>query len=114
MGGQASTLPGNFDPYTVQLSAPSITNPSVNGTPSKIVLPNAGRNNLLVMNLSSDTIYLGLDGTVSPTNGFVLVPNGGFFKLARWEDFDFTTYGFWAVAANAGGTLMVFEQSKLL
>ena len=78
----------------------------------RIAANNPMRATLLVLNLSANTIYLGLtaDVNVPPApQGILLAPNGG-SVLFQWDrDFELVTDEWWAIATGAASAVYVLE-----
>lgn len=65
---------------------------------TQIFRENADRIEVLVMNLSSNTLYIHTEPTVSPTNGVLLAPNGGAVNLTAEYDGEWVGYPFYVYA----------------
>jgi len=70
----------------------------VSTTPIQIVKRNPNRAGLLIQNIGSYNVYIGLKPDVSPTNGLLLMSNGGSLSVYWKEDGYLVTEEYWAVA----------------
>jgi hypothetical protein len=87
----------------------NITTQSIGVAFTQVVPNNPLRKTLLLVNVSGQNIYIGIDQNVSINQGILLVPQGGSFSTADWEDYDFTRHAFYAIASGAGSGLIVVE-----
>ncbi len=62
---------------------------------------------IFILNLSANSIYVGLRETVSSTNGILLAASGGNVSFNAVEDGTLPTRQFFAVAAGAASQLYV-------
>lgn len=78
----------------------------VGTTPANILSSNAARKGLVVTNLSSSTIYIGIGNTATLNAGIVITPNGGIFSM---DDYLFSTEAISAVANAASNVVAIHE-----
>lgn len=90
--------------YQVNGAAP--TNALAGTAPSVIVAANAARKGLVLTNISSSTVYIGINNTSTLNAGIVLLPNGGSFSM---DDYVYSTEGISAVANSAGNVVAIQE-----
>ncbi len=62
---------------------------------------------IFILNLSANSVYVGLRQTVSSTNGIILAASGGNVSFNAVEDGTLPTRQFFVVAAGAGSQLYV-------
>lgn len=77
----------------------------VNATSAIIIPENLSRSGLILTNISSGTIYLGIGNTATMRAGIVLTPNGG-----NWSMDDYTYSKQAITAIGDSGTLIVAYQ----
>lgn len=82
---------------------------SVGTSAVKIADNNNNRFSLLIVNLSANNIYIGLDNSVSSSKGIQLNANGGNVALKFRDDLNMVGWEFWAVAAGPGSNILVIE-----
>lgn len=82
---------------------------SVGTSYSQVAKNNPTRLSGLFINLSTADIYLNITGNVSIGNGILLVPSGGSFSVAQWDDYGFAGYPFFAIATAAASPLLFVE-----
>lgn len=82
---------------------------TVGTTAVQLFRKNPNRIGMLVVNLSTNTLYLGFDPNTAATRGIVLDPNGG--QASSWidEDAHLTQKEWWIIASGAGSALYAFE-----
>ena len=85
------------------------SNPTVSTTVSQIVGGNGDRVGLLIINMGSNQIEMGLTPSVSTTNAIPLPGGGGFFQVNVNDDFTLPTRAFFAIADAGTTTLYVLE-----
>ena len=81
---------------------------TVGTSATRILGNNPNRLAWLVVNLSSNTVYLGFDRDVSPNKGIFLSPNGGSCQMLYDEDFHSVGYEVFA-KADAESKIYVVE-----
>jgi hypothetical protein len=86
--------------------------PSAAATSGSIVGNNPDCMARLVVNLSSNTVYLGLSPAVSASNGIAVGANGGSVSLSVEEDFGFVTRELFAIAPAGSSQLYVLQLSR--
>lgn len=84
-------------------------NVSVDTTAEVLVRPNPARIGLLIVNLSSNIVYVKPGKGVSATSGIVLSPQGGSLTVDYLEDFDLPAREWQAVASAAASNVLVVE-----
>lgn len=72
----------------------SLGNGTTTSTPALIAGANTSRKALIIVNIGTDVIYLGVDGTVSTGTGFPIPPNGGYFMD------NITRQAWWGICAT--------------
>lgn len=82
-------------------------NPTVGVVVQELLGGDPERVLLFVLNLSANSVYVGLRETVSATNGILLAASGGNVSFNAIEDGTLPTRQFFAVAAGAGSQLYV-------
>lgn len=82
---------------------------SVGTTAVQLFRKNPNRVGFIVINLSTNTLYLGFGPNTTATRGIVLDPNGG--QASSWidEDAHLTQKEWWIIASGAGSALYAFE-----
>lgn len=99
-----------LDKFKVKTRA--VENPLVSslGTSAVKVLDNNGdRLGWVVINLSSNTVYLALKSDVGSSKGVFVAPNGGSAMMIWDEDFQMTGWELWGKASGAGSAIYVIE-----
>lgn len=89
-----------------------VENPVVSsiGITAEVVLKNnPDRLGFVIINLSENAVYIGIDKEVATTKGIYLAPNGGTLSVFYGEDFELVGYEFWGVASGAGSVIYVLE-----
>ena len=81
---------------------------TVNTTPTLVLKNNPDRFQWLIINLSSNDVYLGFSSEVSSTRGIRLGPGGGFATMNADEDGEAVCREVWAVASADGSKIYVF------
>lgn len=95
----------NFHTGTISASAP--TNALVSTSSSTIVPANNNRVGLIVVNLSSSTVYIGLSGHDATLNaGIAILGSGGNWNM---DDYTYTKDAVKAIAHSAGNIITVQE-----
>ncbi len=90
----------------------AVENPKITslGTTAKQVLGNnPNRLGFLIINLSTNVIYLSLRSEVSSSYGIRLDANGGSFAAIWDEMFDPTAWAWWGVADGAASAIYSLE-----
>ena len=83
------------------------------GTTSVEVIGNdPERVSLLLVNLSGNTMYIGLEAGVSSSNGILLAANGGTYQVDVEEDLLFPIRAHHAIAAGASSTMYVLSARR--
>jgi len=78
------------------------------GTTAAKILPNdPDRLAYLVINLSSNVVYVALKSDVASTKGARLDANGGSYGMVFNEDFQMTGWELWGVATGASSAIYV-------
>jgi len=81
-------------------------------TAAEIVPNNPDRLALTVINLSTNSVYLALDSSVSSSKGILLVPTGGSATFSLEDDFQMVGWAIWGVATGASSALFVIEVTE--
>lgn len=80
------------------------------GTTAQVILANnPNRLGWVIVNLSTNIVYLGLTNAVSATRGIRLNANGGLASMVWDEDFQMTGWGIWGVASGAASAIYSLE-----
>lgn len=77
-----------------------------------ILAPNPDRVFWLIVNLSTNVVYIGFEQDVSATKGIWLDANGGWASMAVDEDGEAVAYGVYGLAAGAGSAIYVIAIEK--
>lgn len=81
---------------------------TINTTATRFLANDPDRVGVIISNVGTSTIYIGLSNSVSTTSGIPLF-SGGSITL-KWEnDFESVTHERWAVASGAASTVYVEE-----
>jgi hypothetical protein len=86
--------------------AKSSTFATVGATSGKIVDANAGRNGLIIVNTSANTVSLGIGVAAVLYSGITLYANGGSFEMG---DMSFSAQAIYAIASGAGSNVAIQE-----
>lgn len=87
--------------------------PAQVGTSSaRLVQTNPERVNLLIVNLSVNTVYIRPNNHATTAAGIVLAPNGGSFSTNLLEDLVLPSYEYFAIASGAASDVLVIEVSR--
>ena len=84
----------------------------VGTTAAEILKNNPDRVFFLVVNLSANTVYVGLASDVGATKGIQLDANGGFVSFSVEEDGEAVAYQIFAIATGAASAIYVLEIEK--
>jgi hypothetical protein len=90
------------------------TSVTVGTAVSTVIEGDADRLGLLLLNLSSNTIYVSIDNNVSSTNGIRLGANGGSVALNVTDDGMIQTRTWYGLATGAGSAMYVLELSRFI
>jgi len=82
---------------------------SLGTSPAEVVPNNPDRLALLIINLSTNSVYLALDASVSSSKGMLLCSSGGSGSFSLEEDFQLVGWAIWGVATGAASPLYVIE-----
>ena len=85
---------------------------SIGTTSSEVIGNDPERVSILLVNLSGNTMYIGLEAGVSSTNGILLAANGGSYQVDVEEDLLFPIRAHHAIAAGASSTLYVLTARR--
>jgi len=107
MGALSEFVKARFGVMTRYNDNPLAT--SVGTTAAQIWRTNADRLMLVIVNLSSNVMYINVDNAVSSTNGWRVGANGGAVVFTAEEDGELVGYPFWVIAAGAGSSLFSAE-----
>lgn len=89
----------------IPLTANAATSVSVGVASGAVVAVNASRNGLIIMNLSANTVSLGLTGAAVLNTGITLYPGG----IWTMDQYSFTTAAITGIASGASSTVSVQE-----
>ena len=78
-------------------------------TAQMILANNPNRLGWIIVNLSTNTVYLGLQNDVSSSKGILLDPSGGQAAMLWDEDFQMTGWAIWGVASAANSAIYAIE-----
>lgn len=81
---------------------------------STIIGGNPDRLGLLILNLSSNTLYVSIDNSVSATNGIRLGANGGSVALNVTDDGMIQTRTWYGLATGAGSSVYVLDLTRFI
>lgn len=82
---------------------------SVGTTPVRVAPNDAERVVLLLVNMSTNLMYVGFDEEVSQNRGIFLSPNGGSYEVDVRTDFMVQSYAHYAISVGASSNLYVFK-----
>ncbi len=82
-------------------------NPIINLAVEEILGGDPERVLVFILNLSADTVHVGLRNTVSATNGIILAASGGSVSFNAIEDGTLPTRQFFGIAAGVGAQLYI-------
>jgi hypothetical protein len=82
---------------------------SVGTSPVRVLANNPDRMMWLIINLSTNTVYLGFDPQVSSTRGIILGASGGYASMVIEDDGEAVAYEVWAVATGPNSPIYVIE-----
>lgn len=82
---------------------------SLGTTAQQILGNNPNRLAWVIVNLSSNVIYIAFRDDVSNSKGVRLSANGGFASRVWDEDFEPTAWAVWGVASGASSALYCYE-----
>jgi len=85
---------------------------SLGTSPAELVPNNPDRLALLIINLSTNSVYVALDASVSSSKGMLLAPSGGSGSFSIDEDFQLVGWAIWGIATGAGSPLYVIEVTE--
>lgn len=95
----------NFHVGTINASPPS--NVLVGSSSGQIIAENINRQGLVLVNLSSSTVYLGLDANTAVLNaGIVLMPNGGAWVM---DEYNYNNRQVTGIAHSANNIVTIQE-----
>ena len=81
---------------------------------STIIGGNPDRLGLLILNLSSNTLYVSIDNSISATNGIRLGANGGSVALNVTDDGMIQTRTWYGLATGAGSSVYVLDLTRFI
>lgn len=93
-------------PYTSYVNADAPSNAQVGTTSSVIVAANTRRKGLILGNVSTGTIYLGINNTATLNAGIFLAAGTGMFNM---DDYLFTTEAITAISHAAASIITIQE-----
>jgi hypothetical protein len=87
--------------------------PTIASNAATSILPNNGdRVGVVIVNLSTSTVYISFNSAVNATNGILLGPSGGSLSLEVTEDFTLPSRQLWGYCVNATAQLYVLELTR--
>lgn len=86
---------------------------SVGTTQSEVLRADPERVFVLLVNLSTNTMYVGIDSQVSSSRGILLASNGGSFQVDVEEDFTVPIRSFHAISTGASSNLYVLSVRRI-
>jgi hypothetical protein len=90
------------------------TSVTVGTAVSTVIGSNPDRLGLLILNLSSNTVYVSIDNSVSATNGIRLGANGGSVALNVTDDGMIQTRTWYGLATGAGSSVYVLDLTRFI
>tara|TARA_Y100000758_G_scaffold302697_1_gene271315 strand:+ start:1375 stop:1752 length:378 start_codon:yes stop_codon:yes gene_type:complete len=90
------------------------TSVTVGTAASTLITGDADRLGLLLLNLSSNTVYVSINNDVSATNGIRLGANGGSVALNVTDDGMIQTRTWYGLATGAGSSMYILELSRFI
>ena len=85
---------------------------SLGTTATEIVPNNPDRLGVTIVNLSTNSVYLALDSSVSSSKGILLAPSGGSASFNVEEDYQMVGWAIWGVASGASSAIFVIEVTE--
>jgi len=107
MGKLAEWIEKQYGVRTRLVENPLVT--SVGTSAVQIARNNPDRFAIIIVNLSTNIIYVAFDSEVSSTKGIRLGANGGSYTLLAEEDLELTAHEIWAIATAADSAIYVAE-----
>ena len=101
------------DRYAGELTEPEAT-ATVGTTISSIVESNPDRLGLLILNLSTNTVFVAIENNPSATNGIRLGANGGSVAFNVTDDGMIQTRAMFALATGAASSVYVLELTRFI
>tara|TARA_B100001059_G_scaffold88039_1_gene86466 strand:- start:2705 stop:3103 length:399 start_codon:yes stop_codon:yes gene_type:complete len=101
------------DRYAGELTEREATT-TVGTTISSIVESNPDRLGLLILNLSTNTVYVAIENNPSATNGIRLGANGGSVAFNVTDDGMIQTRAMFALATGAASSVYVLELTRFI
>ena len=102
-----------LDRYAGELTEDEST-ATIGTTVSQVVGSDPDRLGLLLINLSANTVFIGLENTVSTTNGIRLGANGGSVSFNVTDDGMIQTRNMFAIASGAGSVVYAITLSRFI
>jgi len=99
--------------YAGELSEDESTT-TIGTTVSEVVGSNPDRLGLLILNLSNNTVFVGIENNVSTTNGIRLGANGGSVAFNVTDDGMIQTRALYGIATGAGSQIYVLSLSRFI
>ena len=109
-GAAAEYLRTRFKGELTELEATVLIGTSV-GT---VIDSDPDRLGLLVMNLSSNVVYIGIENNVSATNGIRLSASGGSISFNVEDDGMILTRTIYGIATGAGSSVYILSLSRFI
>ena len=99
--------------YAGELSEDETT-ATVGTTVSQVVGSDPDRLGLLILNISNNTVFIGIENNVSTTNGIRLGANGGSVAFNVTDDGMIQTRTMFGLATGAGSQIYVLSLSRFI
>ena len=99
--------------YAGELSEDESTT-TVGTTAAQVVGSNPDRLGLLILNLSNNTVFVGIENNVSTTNGIRLGANGGSVSFNVTDDGMIQTRTVYGIATGAGSQIYILSLSRFI
>ena len=90
------------------------TSVTLGTTVSTVIRSNPDRLGLLILNLSTNTMYISITNGVSATDGIRLGANGGSLSLNVTDDGMIQTRTWYGVSTGAGSSVYVLELTRFI
>lgn len=87
---------------------------TIGTTVGTVIDSDPDRLGLLVMNLSTNTVYVGIENNISATNGIRLGPSGGSISFNVEDDGMILTRRIYGLATGAGSSVYTLSLSRFI
>jgi len=109
-GAAAEYLRNRFKGELSEVEATS----SIGTTVGTVIDSDPDRLGLLVMNLSTNTVFVGIENNISSTNGIRLGPSGGSISFNVEDDGMILTRRIYGLATGAGSSVYTLSLSRFI